>query len=142
MKVFIVFLGLLIVNVNLMNFHGGLGRYIELQNTLKMASEECAAQAALLFDEEAFKEGSRVFDYEAGEKDSMNYLSSICHKLGIYNGYDLTLRFEDDLSSYSTENLDKLPRVTATVSVDVSRLFTRTPLERKFIQRSSCYEVK
>ena len=142
MKVFIVFLGLLIVNANLMNFHGGLGRYIELQNTFKMASEECAAQAALLLDEEAYREGVIVFDYEAGQKDAMNYLAHICHGFGIYNGYDLTLQYEDDRRSYSITNPGRLPRVTATISVDVSSLFTRTPLKSSFIERSSCYEVK
>ncbi len=142
MKVFIVFLALLIVNVDLMNFHSGLGRYIELQNIFKMASEECAAQAALLLDEVAYAQGQIVFDYEAGQRDGMNYLSHICKNLGVEKGYELSLLYEDDLCSYSVGNIDRLPRVAATISVDVGSLFTGVPLACPVIQRSSCYEIK
>ena len=142
MKVFIVFLGLLIVNVNLMNFHSGLGRYIELQNIFKMASEECAAQAALLLDEEAYAQGRVVFDYEAGQRDGINYLTHICKNLGVEKGYDLSLLYEDDQHSYSTCNINHLPRVVATISVDVGSLFDGSPLGFPVIQRSSCYEIK
>jgi len=142
MKVFIVFLSLLIVNVSLMTFHSGLGRYIELQNTFKMASEECAAQAALLLNEEEFSKGLYVFDYVKGQRDSMKYLATLCGRLGILDGYTLNLSYEDDYSRYSENNPERLPRVTATISVDVSSLFVSPQFERAVIERSSCYEVK
>lgn len=142
MKVFIVFLSLLIVEVSLMTFHSGLGRYIELQNTFKMASEECAAQAALLLNEEEFKSGEIVFDYEKGQSDTTAYLAHCCRQLGIPDGYTLNLLYEDDFCQYSDKNTEHRPRVTATISVDVSRLFVSPPFENTVITRSSCYELK
>lgn len=142
MKVFIVFLSLLIVNVSLMTFHSGLGRYIELQNTFKMASEECAAQAALLLNEEEFSKGLYVFDYVKGQSESTKYLAALCVRLGIRDGYNVSLHYEDDFIRYSVNNPGHLPRVTATISVDVSSLFVSPPFEKAMIKRSSCYEVK
>lgn len=139
MKVYIVFLGLLIVHVNFMSYNQDLGRYIMLQNFAKVISEECAAQAALLLDEEEFYKDHIIFSKE--EADSERVLKTSCNRLGIIEGYTLDLKYEDDSSSYDIENEDRNPRVTATISIDVSSLFNTAFFEDAIITRSSCYEI-
>lgn len=139
MKVYIVFLSLLIVHVHLMGFNQEMGRYIMLQNLFKNTSEECAAQAALLLDEEEFYRGNIVF-LKAND-DSLRALKESCKKIGLVEGYTLSLQYEDDVTFYKTNNPDNHPRVTATIIIDVSPLF-RTPVFNKtIITRSSCYEI-
>lgn len=139
MKIYIVFLSLLIVHIHLMAFNQELGRYIMLQNLFKNTSEECAAQAALLLDEEELLRGNIIF-----LKDSMDperAVKAACDKLGLEGGYFLTLSYEDDGAIYNINNLDKNPRVTATIEIDVSPLFKTSLFRETFITRISCYEI-
>jgi hypothetical protein len=139
MKVYIVFLGLLIVHVHFMVFNQDLGRYIMLQNLFKDTSEECAAQSALLLDEDEYYQGRIVF-LKNGE-DSERVLEQACQKLGLEDGYLLTLHYEDDNYLYDQNNPEMNPRVTARISVYVSSLFTSEMFEGLTINRTSCYEI-
>lgn len=139
MKVYIVFLSLLIVHVSFMAFNQEMGRYIMLQNLFKDTSEECASQAALLLDEEEFLAGNTVFLKDSGDPERV--LKEVCNKIGIKDGYELALQYEDDASSYNINNSDKNPRVTATIKIDVSKLFRTPHFDETIITRSSCYEI-
>jgi hypothetical protein len=139
MKIYIVFIGLLIININFMAFNQEMGHYIMLQNLFKATSEECAAQAALLLDEGEYYKGYVVFLKD--EEDSERALESACEKIGLSEGYTLTLDYEDDATYYDSNNLDENPRVTATIKIDVSSLFTTKIFRETIIERSSCYEI-
>lgn len=139
MKVYIVFLSLLIVNVAFIGFHQDMGRYLMLQNIFKDTSEECAAQAALLLDEEEFYQGEIIFLKDS--KDSERVLETVCQRMGIEDGYTLTLNYEDDSTNYHSTNSNKNPRVTATIKINVSSLFKTKLFEETIITRSSCYEI-
>lgn len=139
MKIYIVFLALLIVHVGFMSFNQDMGRYLMLQNLFKNTSEECAAQAALLLDEEEFYKGRVIFLKD--NQDSERALKVVCQRIGLSQGYSLTLDYEDDSTSYSHNNPDNNPRVTATINVDVSTLFQTRLFDETVITRISCYEI-
>ena len=139
MKVYIVFLALLIVHISFMAFNHDMGRYLMLQNLFKNTSEECAAEAALLLDEEEFYKGRIIFLKD--NQDSERALKVVCQSIGLSQGYSLTLEYEDDSTSYGPNNPDNNPRVTATINVDVSTLFQTRLFDETVITRISCYEV-
>ncbi|MDR2089471.1 MAG: hypothetical protein LBP73_08960 [Clostridiales Family XIII bacterium] len=62
MKVLIVFTGLLLVCAAFVFYQNDMGRYMRAQTALKALAEECAAGAALYFDEEAYAEGRTIFN--------------------------------------------------------------------------------
>ena len=139
MKMYMVFLALLIVNVGFMGFNQDMGRYLMLQNIFKDTSEECAAQAALLLNEEDYFQGRIVFLKD--DHDSKKALESVCQKIGIRDGYTLTLNYEDDSTSYAVSNSENNPRITATVMVNASSLFQTKLFDETIITRTSCYEI-
>ena len=79
MKVFIVFLGLLIANVTFITYQGDLARYLRLQDFLKATAEECACGAAEYYDEEAFSRGEMLVDAVEAEK-YVKYIISFQYK--------------------------------------------------------------
>jgi hypothetical protein len=64
MKTLLVFLGLLLICAAFVFYQNDMGRYMRAQTALKALAEECAAGAALYFDEEAYAEGRMVFNEE------------------------------------------------------------------------------
>jgi len=50
MKVFIVFLGIFLINISFLSYQGDMGRYVRCQAFLKAVAEECAAGSALYYD--------------------------------------------------------------------------------------------
>ncbi len=139
MKVYIIFLALLIVNVGFMTFNQDMDRYLMLQNIIKDTSEECAAQAALLLSEEDYFKGRIIFLKD--NHDSEKVLENVCRKIGIKDGYALTLNYEDDSTCYAINNSEKNPRVTATVIVNAKSLFRTKIFDETIITRTSCYEI-
>ena len=57
MKVFLVFIGLMLVNITFIAYQGDLHRYLRIQEFLKATAEECACGAAQYYDEEAYSRG-------------------------------------------------------------------------------------
>jgi len=139
MKIFIVFLGFLLVGIHFLCFQQELGKYLLLQETLKQTAEECAIQAALLIEEEALLEGSFVF--LKNQRDSQEYFQQVCHNLGLPSTSYMTLEYEDDSVGYQEDNEKEYPRVTALIEVPVGHLFRTNPFQNSIITRSSCYEV-
>jgi hypothetical protein len=62
MKSLIVFMGMLLVCAAFVFYQNDMGRYMRAQTALKALAEECAAGAALYFDEEAYAEGRMIFN--------------------------------------------------------------------------------
>ena len=143
MKVFIVFLGLLLVNISFLCYQGDLGRYIQEQAILKAAAEECAAGAALLLEEEAYGQGLIIFDKAAGRRYADAHLAYTMHSIsgGESAYYHCALSFEYDECGYGADNALKRPAVTAEVRVRTEDRFRLPMLTVTDFQRESRYEL-
>ena len=88
MKVFIVFLALMFVNVNMMIFQNDLSVYRAVQNSLKETAEDCAYAASLYTDDVSYADGYLKFDCEAGIQyieHRINEYRNKAGKIGISN---------------------------------------------------------
>ena len=143
MKVFIIFVSLLLVNVSALVYQGDLGRYVQEQLLLKEAAEECAAGAALLINQEEYADGKLVFDYEAGQKYALEYLVYIKRNSRVLSAgkIECKVEFEDDHSGYASSNFDKNPAVTVNISVLTEDLFRLPFLYVTSLERSARYEL-
>jgi hypothetical protein len=143
MKVFIVFLSLLIVNVSALVFQGDLGNYMHEQLLLKEAAEECAAGAAILIDEEEYSYGRITFDYQAGEKYAEEYLEYIKRNSRVMSKGEISceLTFEDDNKGYSTMNIKHIPSITSEIVVKTNDVFRVPFIEVTRLERSARYEL-
>jgi hypothetical protein len=77
LKVFIIFLALLVLNISFLCYWSDMDRYARMQNELKKLAEECASGAALFRDEEAYSCGSLSIDATAAEA----YLTFVLEKM-------------------------------------------------------------
>lgn len=143
MKVFIVFLGILMVSVSAMVYQGDLGAYGHEQLLLKEAAEECAAGAALFLDEDAYSKGLVVFDYEQGETYIKNYLAYIKRNSKALSKGIIRYKteFEDENKGYSPSNREKIPAVTVEIKVSTEDLFRGPFVEVTSLERRARYEL-
>ncbi|MDD2215978.1 MAG: hypothetical protein PHE41_05355 [Eubacteriales bacterium] len=134
MKVLIVFIGLLIVNVTFVIYQGDLGRYIHLQTFLKAAAEECAAGAALYYDEEAYSHGTMIIN----QKEAIRYTDYIVEKatriLDLEEGENLSYEMEID-------NWERSPTVAVTLQLTTRDLFRLPFLKVEQVVRSAKYQL-
>ncbi|MGI6732838.1 MAG: hypothetical protein ACOX4J_01500 [Anaerovoracaceae bacterium] len=141
MKVFIVFIALLIVNMTFITYQGDLNRYVRLQTFLKAVAEEAAAGAALYYDEVSYSHGSMVINREESEKYLEYLLTQADQILDLEEGESLTAEMEiiDDESGAAEEGVP--PSVTVTLRLTVSDLFRLPFLSREQVVRSAKYEL-
>lgn len=64
MKVFLTFLALFIVNINMMVFHDDMRIYNGIKGDIESAAENCAHGASTYFDLEKYAEGDLAYDKE------------------------------------------------------------------------------
>lgn len=67
MKVFVVFLAILVLNVSFLCYWSDMDQYALMQKELKELAEECASGAALFRDKEAYSCGNLSIDEVAAE---------------------------------------------------------------------------
>ena len=140
MKVFIVFMGLLIINVSFLSYQGDLDHYVRCQAFLKAVAEESAAGAALYYDEEAYSAGTFQFDYE----ESRNYIGYFIEEskketpLPPDSVITYEVSFQDDLLGYEDEDN---PSVTVRITAEAGDLFRLPFLEVTEIKRAARYEL-
>jgi hypothetical protein len=79
MKTLLVFLGLLLICAGFVFYQNDMGRYMRAQTALKALAEECAAGAALYFDEEAYAVGRMIFN----EAESRAYIAHMLATSGV-----------------------------------------------------------
>ncbi len=79
MKVFIVFLALVLLNVNMMVFQDDYLMYENLQKSVKVIADDCAYGSAMLYDEESYGEGFLKYDTEEATK----YIQHVIDKYNI-----------------------------------------------------------
>lgn len=153
MKVLIVFFGLLIINISFLTYQGDMGRYVRCQILLKAVAEECAAGAALYFDEAAFSDGHFRFHYEEGRK-YIEYMVEEAKKqmplpANSIISYEVT--FQDDSLGYGSDEgeaagseteIDKgIPSVTVVLTAATCDLFRLPFLSVTEIKRAAKYEL-
>ena len=77
MKIFIVFLGLLLVNISIMSYRGDFGRYAYLHRALDNIAFECAEIAAHDIDE-ARMFADDMWEYTLKSLNNINVKGYIC----------------------------------------------------------------
>jgi len=156
MKVFIVFCGLLIINVGFLSYQGDMNRYVQCQEYLKAVAEECASGASLYYDEASYSEGKFQFRYEEGEKYIGYIISESSENRPLPDGSAISYQvsFQDDNLGYDGDSFDKfegdkletedrkgIPTVTVSVTASTEDLFRLPFLEVTEIQRIARYEL-
>jgi hypothetical protein len=141
MKVFIVFLGLFILQVCYVSYLGDMNRYMARQSELKYMAEECASGAAALWDEKAYGEGELRFDYEKGKVYAEDFVQYRLKDLEGAKEIRVELTFEDQYRGYDPKSPPGIPAVTATLLLEGQDLFRLPFLSVTSIQRQSRYEI-
>ncbi len=149
MKVFIVFIGLLVLFASAMSYQSDLGRYIVLQNDLKALAEESAAGAALYFDELAYAEGELCFNQEEGGQYVDYLVIQFMKEKSIDDGkLSYEICFQDDLAGYSEPAWEGvsgykagIPSVTIRFTYVADDFFRLPFLEVRSVTRMACYEL-
>ncbi|NLP29845.1 MAG: hypothetical protein GX363_01800 [Clostridiales bacterium] len=138
MKVFIVFIGLLILNVTFITYQGDLNRYVQLQNYLKAVAEECASGASLYYDEEAYSEGLMVINRVEAIKYVEDRVGRAFDSLNLEEKESLSYDIEiiDDSSGESLS-----PYVIVTLRLNTNDLFRLSFLKVNRVVRSAKYEL-
>ena len=77
MKIFIIFLGLLIVNMSIMSYRGDYGKYVYLHSVLDNIAFECA-QIAVLDTEEAQMLADGMLSYMINNLRGVNVRNYSC----------------------------------------------------------------
>lgn len=72
MKVFLVFMGILFINLSFLIYNGDMAQYEKIQLFLKATAEDCAAGAALYYDEEEYSKGEWCIE----ENEANKFISS------------------------------------------------------------------
>ncbi|HHU18024.1 MAG TPA: hypothetical protein GXZ70_07435 [Clostridiales bacterium] len=141
MKVFIIFLAILIINTSFLSYQGDMGCYIRCQNFLKAVAEECAAGAALYYDEAAYAEGLFQFSYEEGYKYIDFIINNSKNKMPLPKECTLSYEvlFEDDILGYESDNC--IPSVTVIITAVTDDLFDLPFIEVTKVQRAAKYEL-
>jgi hypothetical protein len=153
MKIFIVFMGLLFINVSFLSYQGDLGRYVRCQAFLKATAEECAAGAALYYDEAAYSDGQFRFKYQEGLELIEHLLEEAKQDMPLPRDSIITyeVSFRDDYLGYGEgENeggggggqaAENIPSVTVELTAVTGDLFRLPFLEVTEIKRAAKYEL-
>ena len=122
MKVFIVFLAMLVLNVTFLCQWRDMDRYELLQKELKAMAEECASGAALYDDMEAYSLGRLSIDEEAAEV----YLSlqlekySASTQLGRWGVLEARMELYDDVKGYEGAAVHGISGIGPAVMVELT----------------------
>jgi hypothetical protein len=156
MKIFIVFCGLLIINISFLSYQGDMGRYVHSQTFLKAVAEECAAGAALYYDEAAYSDGQFRFNYEEGKKYIEYIIEDARERMPLPENSRITYRvsFQDDNLGYDDKSLEldqgntggykgkqDVPSVTVEISARTEDLFHLPFLRVTNLERKAKYEL-
>lgn len=135
MKVFIVFLGIFLINITFLSYQGDMGRYVRCQAFLKAVAEECAAGAALYYDEDSYAEGKMRFYKDEGRKYIEYIIEESGKEMPLPAGSDITYEavFQDEGA--------EIPSVTVELTAATEDLFRLPFLKVTEIKRAAKYEL-
>ncbi|MDD2189587.1 MAG: hypothetical protein PHV71_03255 [Eubacteriales bacterium] len=142
MKVFIVFIGMLIINMSFMSYQGDLSRFVRCQIYMKALAEECAAGASLYYDEAAYSEGLMYFRNEECRKYIDYIIKESETEMPLPKNSILTyeVSFEDDTQEH--ESKDNIPSVTVVITAKTGDVFGLPFLKVTEVERASKYELQ
>ena len=135
MKVFIVFLGIFLVDVSFLSYQGDMGRYVRCQAFLKAVAEECAAGAALYYDQDAYSEGHLRFYTREGRKYIEYILEESKQEMPLPHGSVIVYE-----AVFQDEGVE-IPSVTVKLTATTEDLFRLPFLEVTEIKRAAKYEL-
>lgn len=131
------------INVSFLTYQGDMGRYVRCQTFLKAVAEECAAGAALYYDEASYSDGKLQFYYEEGRgyieyimEESKNDMPMPKDSVITYD-----VVFQDDYLGYEETGEEKNPSVTVEITAATKDLFRLPFLEVTEIKRAAMYEL-
>lgn len=141
MKVFIIFIGLLILNVTFITYHGDLNHYIQLQTFLKATAEECAAGASLYYDEDAYSRGMMVINQTEANKYVNDLVERASQILSLEDteGLSYEMKIADDSSGDLEQGMP--PNVVVTLRLTTADLFRLSFIKIEQVVRSAKYEL-
>lgn len=147
MKVFIVFLAMLILSMGFITYASDMGRYVRLQAALKALAEECAAGGALFVDEERYSEGLIVIDNADAEAYVDFLIGRAAPETPPFGNGSISASvviFDDEkgyegMESYGLER--RRPSVVARLTYASEDDIFRLPfLEAYFVSRTAVYQ--
>ncbi len=142
-KVFIVFMSVFIFSVYAISFQGDLNSYCREELVFKEITEEAAAGASLLIEEEEFSIGNIVFDYEKGKEYAAEYInhSKINSRILQKGKETFSIEFQDDKMGYDRDNTEKIPAVRVTLKCETKDMFRIPFVKVCHMERTSEYEL-
>ena len=141
MKIFIVFLGMMLVSITFIAFQGDMAQYLRLQMAMKAAAEEAAAGAALYYDEEAYSRGLMVIKEEEARKYTDYIVKRAEEDMDLKEGESLEAVLEicDDEKGQREEG--KGPSVQVAFILQTKDLFRLSFLRVQQVVRAAKYEL-
>jgi hypothetical protein len=148
MKALIVFLGMLLICASFVLYRGDMGRYMRAQTALKALAEECAAGAALYFDEDAYAEGRMVFN----EDEARAFIAYMLANSGVpapdaetAGPISASVAFYDDRGPYGGSlgafGIVRHPSVVVRLRVATEDVFRLPFLTVTALEREAMYEL-
>lgn len=142
MKVFLLFLALLLVFTAFFIYEGDFGNYLRLSGYLKHIAEEASLAATLYFDEQIYGQGMYVLSEKEGRK-AVEYIVDEAEK-NLSGAREGTLSYElvlhDDEKGYPPG--ESFPSAEVTVTYTCADLFRLPFLRLTEVKRQSKYEVR
>jgi hypothetical protein len=129
-------------------YQNDMGRYMRAQTALKALAEECAAGAALYFDEEAYADGHMIFN----ETEARAYIAHLLATSEVPSPdvkatgtVAATVSFYDDRGSYGaivgSFGVVMHPAVAVRLSVTTEDVFRLPFLTVTKLERETMYEL-
>jgi hypothetical protein len=147
-KALLVFMAMLLVCAAFVFYQNDMGRYMRAQTALKALADECAAGAALYFDEEAYAEGRMIFNEDEGRR----YIAHMLATSGIpapdvraAGPVTASVSFYDDRGAYGGSagafGVVNHPSVVVRLRVATEDVFRLPFLTVTELERETMYEL-
>jgi hypothetical protein len=145
MKPLLVFMGMLLICSAFVFYQSDMGRYIRAQTEMKALAEECAAGAALYYEEAAYAGGEMVFNREEGRRHIEHLLGSAAAGADFEAAgpVSYTVAFYDDHSDPADRpaGFTAHPSVVVRLSVATKDIFRLPFLSVTRLERAAMYEL-
>jgi len=142
MKVFIVFLCILIIFVGFFVYESDLSNYLRIEGYLKNLSEEAACAAAMYYDEARFGQGIYILSETEGRK-AVEYIVAEANS-ALSSVREGILTYELDLfdSEKGFDGTEQRPAAQVTLTYTCDDLFRLPFLRVTSVERRGRYEIK
>ena len=142
MKVFIVFLCILLVSVGFLVYEGDYSNYLRLGEYLKDLAEEAAIAAAMYFDAHNFGQGLYILSETEGEKAVGYMIAEANASLAQVREGILTYELELFDAEKGFDGNDTYPSAKVTVTYTCEDLFRLPFLRVTSVSRQGKYEIR